>query len=135
MCFDVETTGSKRNYDRSIQIAFVVRDHKKEIPEKKSWLINPEGVDSTPKAMATQNIPKSKLKDKPPFSVVGREIVAFLAKHLATRPQPGAASGRAKAGVLVSHNSPTDDQYFFAEMQRAELELPANLRHTIDTLK
>ena len=81
--FDVETTGSKRNYDRSIQIALVVRNHKKEILEEKSWLINPEGVDSTPKAMATHNTPKSKLKDKPPFSVVGREIVAFLAKHLA----------------------------------------------------
>ena len=151
--FDVETTGSKRNFDKIISISFLAYDKKGRQLGSFSRLINPGSVaiDSylTKKIHSTcmntvlclgrlpclcpqscmlllhvTEISAHTVANKPQFEVVAKELNQWFERHLQGN----------KTGVLVSHNTPVDVQFLATEYLRSNMKLPEAVTLGLDTL-
>ena len=122
---DLETTGSKRNWDRGIEYCVIAHDVNASLLGTFVRRVNNDEVRVKPSAYAVHGISGYDLKNEPPFSVVGVELNKFFTAHLQDYD----------AGVLVAHNGSTDFQFLCCDMQRAGLVVPSKLSHTICTLQ
>lgn len=148
--FDVETTGSKRNWDRIIAISFLAYDEEGKLLGSFSRKINPgkarisnflsdnihgkllyihELVDYNHfLTIATQcltGIRNQDLVNEEHFPTVGRALNKWFTDQLQDTP----------IGVLVSHNTATDIQFICCEYIRAGIEFPPQIQLGLDTMK
>ena len=99
---DTETTGLSKQNDRIIEIAAQrIRGH--EITDEVySQFVNPGDVDISPEAQKVHGISMTDVADKPAFSEIMDDFVAFI-----------------KGGRLIIHNAPFDVGFLNAELHRA----------------
>ncbi len=112
--FDTETTGWDKNSGRIIEIG-AIKFKNSEVIAKKSWLINP-GISITASSQRIHGIDDSAVKDSPSFKEVFPKFAAFT-----------------RGAVLLAHNASFDVRFMNAEIERNNLEAPAN--PTLDTLR
>ncbi len=112
--FDTETTGFSPSKDRVIEVG-AVKILNGEIVAATNWMINP-GRAVPSRATAVHGISTEMLKDKPAFSEIYPQFLAFIGDS-----------------ILMAHNARFDVDFMRAEIVRAELPLPSNA--TVDTLK
>ena len=122
---DCETTGSKRNWDRGIEYCVIAYDKQGTLLDLFVTRVNNNGVRIKPAAYAVHGISSADLKDAPKFSEVGRRLNKFFNKILQNFDN----------GVLVAHNGATDFQFLCCDYQRAGLQIPAKITHTLCTLQ
>jgi DNA polymerase-3 subunit epsilon len=114
--FDTETTGLDRLEDRVIEIGGVELDNRFPTGRTFHVYINPEGRSVHPDALAVHGIGNEQLADKPVFSGIVDEFVAFT-----------------DGAKLVAHNATFDIGFLNAEFAR--VGLPAiNDDRVVDTL-
>lgn len=75
--FDIESTGLNVIRDRIVQIALIKYKTDGSEPEELELLINP-GIPISPEAMAVHGITPDKLRNKPSFAQVAKEIFDFI---------------------------------------------------------
>ena len=127
-CFfliDCETTGSKRNWDRGIEYCVIAYDKQGRLLDIFVSRVSNDGVRIKPAAYAVHGISYNDLKDAPKFSEVGRRLNDFFNKMM----------HNFDGGVLVAHNGSTDFQFLCCDYQRAGLQLPTKITHTLCTLQ
>ncbi len=111
--YDTETTGIRANSDKIIELAAID-------PERDAtfeMLINPECL-IPPEATAVHKITDEMVADKPLFSEVAQEFMAFCEGEV----------------CLIAHNNDGFDRPFLrSEFERAGVEIPE--WHYFDTLK
>lgn len=116
--FDIESTGLNVIRDRIVQIAFIKYKKEGGDPVELEMLINP-GIPISPEAMAVHGITPDKLRNKPPFASVAKEIFDFI----------GDAD-------LAGYNSDRFDvPMLMEEMFRAGFNLNIDKRRLIDVQK
>lgn len=114
--FDTETTGLDRLEDRVIEIGGVELDNRFPTGRTFHVYINPDGRSVHPDALAVHGIGDEQLADKPVFSAIAEEFVAFT-----------------DGAKLVAHNATFDIGFLNAEFAR--LGLPAiDDDRVVDTL-
>ena len=118
---DCETTGSKRNWDRGIEYCVMAHDERGNLLDTFVSRASNEGVRIKPSAFAVHGIGYTDLKNAPKFKQVGRLMNNFFNNILKDFD----------AGVLVAHNGATDFQFLCADYQRAGLQIPAKITHTM----
>lgn len=121
---DVETTGSKRNWDMAIVYAWMIVNEEGHIIDEREFRVHPGRVRIKEAAYRTHKISRQDLIAEDKFDVVGPRMSAWLSSHLHS----------VDAGVLVAHNGSTDFQFLCAAYVRHGLPLPPKLTHTLDTL-
>jgi DNA polymerase III epsilon subunit family exonuclease len=111
---DLETTGLSPWFGDRICEVGIVKTEGKRIKNTYQTLVNPERPLS-PAAASTNRLTDAELVKAPRFSVVAREVQAWL-----------------KDCIVVSHNSPFDLQFLDSEFRRLgqEIEIP-NLADTL----
>ncbi|QND51210.1 DNA polymerase III subunit epsilon [Phyllobacterium sp. 628] len=114
--FDTETTGLDRLDDRVIEIGGVEMVNR--FPTGKTFhvLINPDGKQVHPDALAVHGISNESLKDKPVFAGIVDEFLAFI-----------------DGAKLIAHNATFDMGFINAEFNRLG-HPPINNDRVIDTL-
>jgi DNA polymerase III subunit epsilon len=111
---DLETTGLSPWFgDRICEVGIVLTEGKR-IKNTYETLVNP-GRELSPAAASTNRLTQEALRKAPPFSVVYREVEAWL-----------------RDAIVVSHNAPFDLQFLDSEFRRLgrEIEIP-NLADTL----
>lgn len=98
---DLETTGSKRNWDRGIEYSILAYTEDGQLIDNFYSRVNNDGVRIKPSAYAVHGISYAQLRGEPKFAEVGRRIKSFFEKCLQ----------HYDAGVLVAHNGATDFQF------------------------
>lgn len=114
--FDTETTGLDSRVDRIIEIGCLeLVDH---FPTGRSFhvYINPQDRKVHPDALAVHGITDAFLTDKPIFSEIAEDLVAFFAD-----------------AVLIAHNATFDIGFINAEYERIGLP-PVDREKVLDTL-
>lgn len=114
--FDTETTGLERLDDRIIEIGGVELDNRFPTGRTFHVYINPEGRSVHPDALAVHGISNEQLADKPVFSQIADEFLAFI-----------------DGAKLVAHNAGFDIGFINAEFSRLGLPAVADDR-VVDTL-
>ena len=122
---DVETTGSKRNWDRVIEYAVIAHDGNDNKLGEFVRRVNPGEVRIKPAAYAVHDISRHDLRDEPSFAVVGPQLNRFFDEMMQNHD----------AGVLVAHNGSTDFQFMCCDYQRAGIEIPSKISHLLCTLQ
>jgi|APTNR8051073442_1049403.scaffolds.fasta_scaffold00006_335 DNA polymerase-3 subunit alpha (Gram-positive type) len=112
--FDTETTGFSAAKDRIVEIG-AVKIRNGEIVEERNWLINPQQPIPA-RVTKVHGISDAMVKDKPAFADIYADFQAFVGD-----------------AILVAHNARFDVDMMRAEVERANLETPANL--VIDSLR
>jgi len=116
--FDTETTGLKpTDGDRVIEIGAVELINR--FPSGKTFhiYINPEGREVHPDALKVHGISNAFLSDKPTFSEVADEFLAFFS-----------------TGSLIAHNAGFDTGFLNAELERLG-KPPIENERVVDTLQ
>lgn len=114
---DTETTGLDPHLgDRLIEIGCIELVNR--IPSGREFhrYINPEGREVHPDAEAVHGISNAFLKDKPPFSAIADEFLAFIGD-----------------AALVIHNASFDMAFINMELDRAG-RMPIPMERVVDTL-
>lgn len=114
--FDTETTGLHKNEDRIIEIGCVELDNRFLSGRTFHVYINPDGRAVHPDALAIHGISNDMLKDKPKFSEIIDDFLAFC-----------------DGAKLVAHNAMFDLGFINAELERIG-QLPISVDRIIDTL-
>jgi len=112
--YDTETTGTKPNKDRIIEIAAY------DPVEKRTFVsfVNP-GIPIPPESTAISNITDDMVKDAPGFSEVGKAFIEFCTLD----------------AIMIAHNNDAFDKLFLdEEFRRAGLTMPSSWDY-LDTLK
>ena len=122
---DCETTGSKRNWDRGIEYCVIAYDKQGKLLGTFVSRVSNDGVRIKPAAYAVHGISYRDLKDAPKFSEFGDRLNVIFEDILKDFD----------AGVLVAHNGATDFQFLCCDYQRAGLEIPKKINHTLCTLQ
>ena len=122
---DIETTGSKRNWDRGIEYCVIAYDQYGKLLQHFYSRVSNGGVRIKPSAYAVHGISYRDLRDAPTFDIVGRKMNTFFCNVLQNFD----------AGVLVAHNGSTDFQFLCCDYIRAGLTLPPKITHTLCTLQ
>ena len=122
---DVETTGSKRNWDVVIVYAWMVVNESGEVLDIQEFRVNPGKVRIKEAAYKVHGICRAHLAREETFDKVGPKMSTWLNSHLHS----------VDTGVVVAHNGSTDFQFLCAHYIRHGLSLPPKLTHTLDTLK
>ena len=111
---DTETTGLNPDQgDRIIEFACIEYDNRRNTGRHLHHYVNP-GRSSHPDALRVHGITDAFLADKPPFSAVAQELLAFIA-----------------GADVVIHNAAFDIGFLNAELAR--LNLPPVAQHTSRT--
>ena len=121
---DIETTGSKRNWDVPIVWAWIVVDDDGQVLEEREFRVHPGNVSIKDAAYKVHGISKKDLQDEDGFQVVGPKMMLWLQSHVED----------VDTGILVAHNGSTDFQFLCALCVRYKLTLPTKITHTFDTL-
>ena len=127
LLLDVETTGSKRNWDRVLVFAWLVVNEDGVLEDSRTFWVHPGKVRIKPAAYRVHGISYTDMKDKDDFNKIGPVMTAWLQSHL--------TAVDTDTGVLVSHNGSTDFQFLCKEYAKHGLKLPAKMTHTFDTLQ
>lgn len=116
--FDTETTGLKwQDGDRVIEIGAIELINRFPTGRTFHEYINPQDREVHPDAEKVHGISNDDLKDKPVFSEIAEEFLAFFGD-----------------GMLVAHNASFDMGFINAELKRVDLPAIGNDR-VIDTLQ
>ncbi|MCB1425571.1 MAG: DNA polymerase III subunit epsilon, partial [Notoacmeibacter sp.] len=114
--FDTETTGLDNQADRVIEIGGVELVDRFPTGRTFHVYINPEGREVHPEALAVHGISNQDLADKPVFSAIVEEFLAFFSD-----------------ARLVAHNASFDMGFINAELARLSLP-PFDPALVVDTL-
>ncbi|UXM95256.1 DNA polymerase III subunit epsilon [Bartonella sp. HY329] len=114
--FDTETTGLDKTSDRVIEIGCVEMENRFLTGRTFHVYLNPQGKAVHPDALAVHGISNEMLADKPKFSDIVDEFLAFC-----------------DGAKLVAHNAMFDLGFINAELDRIG-QLPISVDRIIDTL-
>jgi len=114
--FDTETTGLDNQADRIIEIGCIELENQFPTGRSLHLFINPDGRKVHPDALAVHGISDEFLADKPVFSAVAEEIVAFF-----------------EGAHYVAHNASFDMGFLNTEYQRVGIS-SVDPGRVIDTL-
>ena len=114
--FDTETTGLDSREDRVIEIGGVELDNRFPTGRTFHVYINPQGRPVHPDALAVHGISDEQLADKPTFSQIAHEFLAFV-----------------DGAKLIAHNANFDIGFLNAELARLDLP-PLMTDRVVDTL-
>ncbi|RCL02473.1 MAG: DNA polymerase III subunit epsilon [Candidatus Tokpelaia sp. JSC161] len=114
--FDTETTGLDKNEDRVIEIGCVELKNRFLTGKRLHVYLNPEGRRIHPNACAIHGISNEQLLNKPTFSEIANDFLAFI-----------------DGAVLIAHNAMFDLGFINAELDRIGI-LPISLDRVVDTL-
>ena len=106
--FDTETTGLSDQWDRIIEIAFVLRNYHTMQEQRFYALINPDGKKSGEKAYDAHKIPDADLVNEKKINYYIDDILNFIAEY-----------------TLVAHNAQFDRKMLNGELRRLGIsEIP-----------